>query len=95
MYRKLLLTCVVTNSDNFHNLTEFVESNVPGSVLWFVDMWNKANLESITRCFARACFMVNCFASHQKGKPLKISYDLQLAFARIRDDVEFGVELQL
>jgi hypothetical protein len=68
MYRKLLLTSVVANSDNVQSLSEFVESvNVLGSIVWIIDTWNKVNPESVTQCFARAGFMVNCFASDQQG----------------------------
>jgi hypothetical protein len=68
MYRKLLLTSFAANSDNLQAITEFVESvNVLCSVLWIVDTWDKVNPEPVSRCFARAGYMVNCFASDQQG----------------------------
>jgi hypothetical protein len=65
--RKLLLTCVVANSNNFQSITEFSKSiNVLHAVLWIADAWVKVNPESVTKCFAKAGFVFNCFASDQQ-----------------------------
>jgi hypothetical protein len=59
LYRKLLLTSAVAGSNNFQPITEFLKSiNILDAVLWITHAWNKVNPEQITRCFAKAGFVV-------------------------------------
>jgi hypothetical protein len=44
LYRKLLLTSLVANFDNFQSITEFLKSiNVLGAVLWIADFHISSN----------------------------------------------------
>jgi hypothetical protein len=36
------------------------------AVLWITDTWDKVNPKSITKFFAKAGFVVNCFTSDQQ-----------------------------
>jgi hypothetical protein len=57
--RKLLLTSVAANSNNFQYISKFSKSiNVLDAVLWIADTWNKVNPILITKCFVKAGFLV-------------------------------------
>lgn len=51
----------VADSKNFQSITKFFKSvNVPDVVLWIANTWCEVNPESVTKCFDKADFMVNC-----------------------------------